>query len=148
MTTETKAPRSQTSAGYRRIGYVVAILVNGAVLYAANRWPGWDALPFLSDKTPEVLGIVNVSLVVGIILNVLYITADPPRLRALGDIVTMSIGIVVLTRIWQVFPFDFGDASFPWDTVFRVLLVLGIVGSAIGIIAALVTLVRGGPRRD
>lgn len=78
MTTATRAPRSQTSAGHRRISYVVAILVNGAVLYAANRRPGWDAMPFLS--------------------------------------------------------------------VVRVLVALGIVGSAIGIVVALVTLVRGGPR--
>jgi hypothetical protein len=147
MTTDTRAPRSRTSAGYRRIGYVVAILVNGAVLYAANRWPGWDAVPFLSDRTPEVLGIVNVSLVVGIILNAVYIAADPPRVRALGDIVTMTVGIAVLARIWQVFPFDFGDPSSPWETVVRVLVVLGIVGSAIGIVVALVNLVRGGPRR-
>lgn len=125
----------------------MAILVNGAVLYAANRWPGWDALPFLSDATPEVLGIVNASLVVGIVLNALYIAADPPRLRALGDIVTMTVGIAVLARIWQVFPFDFGDAPSPWDTVVRVLVALGIVGSAIGIVVALVTLVRGEPRR-
>jgi hypothetical protein len=148
MTTDAREPRSQTSAGYRRIGYVVAILVNAAVLYAANQWPGWDVLPFLSDTTPEVLGIVNVSLVVGIILNAVYIAADPPRLRALGDVVTMSIGIAVLARIWQVFPFDFGDPSSPWETVVRVLLVLGIVGSGIGIVVALVTLIRGGPRRD
>ncbi len=111
MTTATRAPRSQTSAGHRRIGYVVAILV------------------------------------VGIVLNALYIAADPPRLRALGDIVTMTVGIAVLARIWQVFPFDFGDAPSPWDTVVRVLVALGIVGSAIGIVVALVTLVRGGPRR-
>lgn len=143
MTTHTTAPITPGSAGYRRIGYVVAILVNGALLYAANRWPGWDAVPFLTDETPQVLGIVNVSLVLGIVVNALYVVTDPPRLRALGDIVTMTVGIVVLSRIWQVFPFDFGDASFPWDTVFRVLLVLGIVGSGIGILVALVNLVRG-----
>lgn len=143
MTTHSTTPIRQGSAGYRRIGYVVAILVNGAVLYAANRWPGWEALPFLTDETPQVIGIVNVSLIAGIVLNVLYFVWDPPRLKALGDIVTMSIGIVVLARIWQVFPFDFGDATFPWDTVLRVLLVLGIVGSGIGILVALVTLVRG-----
>lgn len=148
MTTHTHAPIRRPGAAARRFGYIVSIGVGAAVLYGANRWPGWDVVPFLTDETPQVLGLVNASLVVGIVLNLIYVAADPPRIRALGDIVTMTIGIVVLARMWQVFPFDFGDASSPWDTVVRVLLVLGIVGSAVGIIAALVNLVRGGPRRD
>ncbi len=146
MTTHTTVPPQ--GVAYRRIGYVVSILVGAAILYAANRWPGWDAVPFLTDETPQVLGIINISLLVGIVLNALYFVSDRPRLKALGDIVTMTIGIVVLARVWQVFPFDFGAATFPWDTVVRVLIVLGIVGSGIGIIAALVTLVRGGRRPE
>ena len=61
---------------------------------------------------------------------------------------TLSIGIAAMTRIWQVFPFDFGAYSFNWEVVTRLLLGLGIAGSAIGIIVAFVTLVRGRTRDD
>lgn len=146
VTTATER-RAGTAAG-RRLGYIIAIAINAAILYAANRSPGWDVVPFLTDRTPEVLGLVNASLIAGIVANFVYVVWDPPRLHALGDLVTLSIGIAAMTRIWQVFPFDFMAYSFNWEVVARILLGLGIAGSAIAIIVALVTLVRGRPRYD
>jgi hypothetical protein len=143
----TRERRRTTSAG-RRVGYVFAIAINAALLYAANRWPGWDAVAFLTERTPEVLGIVNASLIAGIIANVVYVVWDPPRLRALGDLVTLSIGIAAMTKVWQVFPFDFRGYSFDWELVTRILLVVGIAGSAVGIIVALFNLVSGRPREE
>ena len=49
-----------------------------------------------------------------------------------------------MIRLWQVFPFDFADGT-AWPVLVRVLLLLGIVGGAIGIVVNLVALVRGGP---
>ena len=54
-----------------------------------------------------------------------------------------AIGLAAMVRIWQVFPFSFEQGGFPWETVFRWFLAIGIVGSAIGIVVALVSLVRG-----
>ena len=45
-------------------------------------------------------------------------------------------------KIWQVFPLVFTDTTLPWETVARVLLAVGIVGSAIGILVAAVALIR------
>jgi hypothetical protein len=46
--------------------------------------------------------------------------------------------------VLQVFPFRFVDPGFDWSALVRVLLVLGLVGSAIGVVAV----VRGdGPGR-
>jgi hypothetical protein len=125
----------------RRSGYVGAILVNGLFLYALNRWPGWDAVPFLTPDTERVIGIVNASIVTGIVANAIYVLADPLRLRALGEIVTSAVGLAAVIGIWRVFPFDF-SSGFPWDVVVRVLLVVAIVGCGIGILAALARLVR------
>jgi hypothetical protein len=82
-------------------------------------------------------------MIAGLVANLLYLFRDPPRLRALGDLVTTGIGLAAMVRIWQVFPFSFEDDAIPWATVFRVALAVGIVGSAIGIVTALVALVRG-----
>jgi hypothetical protein len=40
------------------------------------------------------------------------------------------------------FPFDFGDASFDWALLIRVLLVIGIGGAAIGVVVHTVSLIR------
>lgn len=138
---ETRAKR-QSGVG-RRFGYLVSIVINAVMAYVINRSPGWETASFLTDRTPEVLGWVNASLAAGVIANVVYIVWDPPRLRALGDLATLAIGIVSMGTIWRVFPFDFTGWGFPWPTVLRVLLVVAIVGSAIGMLVALVNLVRG-----
>lgn len=143
---ESPARRPLTSRprpGARRAGYIVAAVVNAVMLYLVNRWPGWEAVPFLTDATVLVLGIVNASFVVGIVANLVYLVADPPRLRALGDLVTTGVGIAAIVRVWQVFPFDLGGT--PWEVVVRVLLVVAMLGSGVAIIVALVRLVRGQP---
>ncbi|MGB8382099.1 MAG: hypothetical protein WCG47_12825 [Dermatophilaceae bacterium] len=137
----TRPPREQ-SATSRRVGYLVAIVINTVLLYLINRSPGWEAVSFLSDDTPRVLGLVNASIVAGIVANCVYTLWDPRWLRALGDIVTVSIGLAALVALWNVFPVDFGSASDPWELVARWVIGVGIAGSSIGIIVALVQLGR------
>lgn len=134
--------RTRSSVAARRAGYVVSLLIEAAMLYVINVQPGWDAVPFLTEDTALVLGWVNASIVVGLVANLVYLVRDPVWLKALGDLATTAVGLVALQRIWQVFPFDFGDSSFDWPLVVRILLGLGIVGSVIGILVALLTAVR------
>lgn len=133
--------RRQPVAG-RRLGYTIAVGVNAVLLYLINVAPGWDAVPFLTPATTQVLPWVNATLIATAVANVLYVVWDPRWFRALGDIVTTSIGVVAMMRLWQVFPFDFTGSSFDWALVARVALGVGIGGSLIGIVVALVTLVR------
>ncbi|EWT05557.1 hypothetical protein N864_04025 [Intrasporangium chromatireducens Q5-1] len=126
----------------RRIGYTIAVGVNAVLLYLINVAPGWDAVPFLTPATPQVLPWVNAALIASAVANALYVVWDPRWFRALGDIVTTSIGIVAMVRLWQVFPLDFTGWSFDWSLVARIALGIGIGGSIIGIVVALVTLVR------
>lgn len=149
VTTRAKQPRrtKQLSPGARRFGYVVAALVNAVMLYLVNVWPEWDAVPFLTDETTQVLGLVNVSIVVGLVANLVYVVNDTKWVRGLGEITTTAVGLAAMIRIWQVYPFDFEGYSFDWDIVVRVLLVLGMVGSAIGMISRLVSLRADTPSR-
>ena len=77
------------------------------------------------------------------IANLIFLIHDAPWLKALADLVTTSIGLFVSIRIWQVFPFAFAHSSFDWVLLVRFVLGVGIGGSAIGIVAALVSFVRG-----
>jgi hypothetical protein len=141
----TATPRRQPlkprpAPGVRRFGYLVAAAVNAVLLYLVNARPGWDAVPFLTDDTTLVLGAVNASITAGLVTNLVYAVADPRRLRAFGDAVTTAVGLYALVRVWQVFPFDVADG---WTTVLRVLLVVGIAGSGVAIVSALVRLATG-----
>ncbi|PRZ05175.1 hypothetical protein BCE75_108154 [Isoptericola sp. CG 20/1183] len=137
-----------TTAAARRVGYVLGVLVNVLLLVLVHGWPGWESVPFLTPETAEVLGEVDAAIVVGIVANLGYLVADPPWLRALGDVVTAAVGLVATIAVWNVFPFEFTGQTFPWDTVLRVLLVAGMVGSVVAIVVALVRLARGSRTRS
>ena len=136
--TEPSPPARNASRGG---GYVGQAVVNIVLILLVNRWPGWQAVPFLTDETPRVLGLVNASLFVAVVVNFILAVADPPRLKALGDLVIGGVGAAALVRIWQVFPLDLQGG---WETLARVLLVVGLVGTGIAVLVALVRLVRGG----
>ncbi|WP_298460861.1 hypothetical protein [uncultured Cellulomonas sp.] len=144
---ETAPRRPRPSPAVRRTGYVVSVLVNVLMLLAVTVWPGWQVLPFLSPQTTQVLPLVTASMVAGVVVNLAYLVADPPALRALGDVVVTSVGLAALVAVWRVFPLSFPEQAVDWAAVARVLLVLGMAGSVIAIILALGSLVTGGGRR-
>jgi hypothetical protein len=136
------AAPTRSSIGSRRVGYTVAVLVNAAMLWAVNVWPGWESLPFLSEEAPLVMSSVNLAIVVSLVANVVYLVHDPAWLKAAGDLVTLGVGVLALVRIWQVFPFELSSSPMDWALVVRILLVVGIVGSGIGMLVALVSGMR------
>lgn len=136
------APVRRPSAAARRLGYIIAAAINAAMVFAVNVWPGWQALPFLTDETPRVLGLVNLTLVVNLIVNVVYVAHDPPWLKALGDLMTAAVGLASTSWVLRVFPFDFTGYAFNWTPLVRIVLIVGVVGCALAIVVQLVTLIR------
>lgn len=134
--------RRGPSVAARRFGYVLAAVITAAIWLVINEWPGWQELSFLTDETQDVLPLVNFSLIVSVAVNLIYAVRDPRWLKSLGDLVTTGIGLAVMVRLWQVFPFDFSGDSINWAVLARILLVMGIVGSCIGILVQIVTLAR------
>ncbi|WP_347350988.1 hypothetical protein [Intrasporangium sp.] len=138
----TVAVRQRQPVAGRRLGYVIAVGVDALLIYLLNVTPGWAVLPFLSPATTEVLASVNAMLVAGAVVNVVYLVWDPRWFKALGDVATTSIGLAAMLQVWQVFPFDFGESTVDWAIVARVALGVGIGGSAIAILVAVVTFFR------
>jgi hypothetical protein len=126
----------------RRVGYAFGVAANAVLLVLVNRWPGWEELSFLTPDTERVLGIVNLSLAVGLAANLAYLVLDRPVVKRVGDLVTTAVGLAAMVRVWQVFPFDFSDYRFDATVLVRVLLVIGIVGSVIALVVALFSLGR------
>ncbi|HYN66550.1 MAG TPA: hypothetical protein VES93_06645, partial [Ornithinibacter sp.] len=70
-----------------------------------------------------------------LVANLVYVVWDPTWLKALGDLVTTSVGTLAMVRIWQVWPIDFPTGS-AWGVVARIAVGVGIVGGLIGILAS------------
>ena len=142
------APRHRPAVTTRRFGYVVAVLINAVLLYAANVWPGWEAVPFLTADTVLVMGLVNASIIVNLAANAAYLITDRPWFKALGTVLTSVVGFAAAARIWNVFPFDFTGSAVDWSILVRVVLGLAMVGSAIAAIVSVVTVAKSATTRS
>lgn len=140
--------RKRPPVATRRFGYVIAILINIALVIIANNLLDWGWLSFLTEEFSDVLWLINLSLGVGIAANVLYIVDDSLRPKALGQIVTNLISLVVSIRMLQVFPFDFSGWETDWSWALRTLLIVAIVGTSIAIITDVVKLMRPASTTD
>ncbi len=121
----------------RRVGYIIGAAVNGVFIYVANNLLDWDAFPWLTAEFADVLPAINVSLVAGVIVNLLYVANDSVRVKSTGDIVTAVIALVVAARVWAVFPFDFSPYSFRWAATVRVILGVTMAVLVIAVIASI-----------
>ena len=135
----TQLPTTVRPTSSRRPGYVVGALVNAALLWLVHVWPGWEAMPFLTADMQQVLGLVDASLVAGVVVNAAHLVRDPDWLTPAGNLVTTTFGLAAAVRILRVFPFDLDPG---WAAVARVVLVVAVVGSAIALLVALVGLLR------
>jgi hypothetical protein len=126
----------------RRIGYVVAIGINFALLVIANNLVEWGWLPWLTADLDQVLPVINVSIVATIVANAVYFAYDPPWLKAVSEFGLGTISLIVAIRSIQVFPFDFSAYDFAWDTLVRWMLGIAIFGIAIGMLTQLTKLAR------
>ncbi|MFC5822156.1 hypothetical protein [Nonomuraea harbinensis] len=137
----THAP-SRRPAVARRTGYTIAAVVNATLLYGVNAHPGWQAVPFLTPETVRVLPLVNLSLIVALLTNMILLVRDPRWARPAGDLVVTLIGLAALARFLAVFPVAFDHPAVDWATVVRTVAIVAIALTAIAAIAHLASLVR------
>ena len=144
MTIEDKgeAPnRPKPSAG-RRVGYVVAIVVNAIGLYIVQNLLEWDVSFVTSDFT-RVEGLISLSLIATIGANALFLFFDPRWFKGAVEAGSQTISLLATIRLLQVFPFDFDEWTGPWEQVARAVLIIAAIGTAIGILTSIRNLVSG-----
>lgn len=139
-------PRGRIGRQARQFGYLVAAAINAVMLYVANRLLEWEWPSFLTQDFDQVLPIVQASLIAGVVINLAYVGFDAPWFKSIGQIVISAIGLAVAVRMFTVFPFDFSRYDFAWDTVARAVIVVAIIGSALGIVVETLKLFRTGLR--
>ena len=135
----TKGRSTQQRRAGRRAGYVIAVLVNAVIWFVLNVAPGWQSIGFLSSEFGDVLWLVNLSLIVSVVANLVYLFFDPAWFHAAAQIVVNLVGLIVSWRLLLEFPFD---ATEGWTALIKTLLILAMVGSAIGALVEVFRLVR------
>ena len=150
MTVDT-VETGRVSVGTRRFGYAVAVGVNVLLVVIVNNILDWGWLPWLTSDFERLLPIINFSLGVNIVLNLIYMAYDERPFKAATQIVVNLIAIAVLVRTFQIYPFDFSAYEFPvdievfdlsWDWVARFILGLALIGTAIAVVSETVKLSR------
>jgi hypothetical protein len=141
------APAAARS-GHRRVGYVVAIVVNVLGLYIAHHLLDWGWPAFLTEQYSQLLPIITLSITATILANVAFLICDAGWLRSFGHAVTAAIGFVVALRTYQIFPFDFSGYTHDWSGLARVLLVLAMLGAAIGCLVETIQFLTSALRPD
>ncbi len=146
MLAEEKLSATKSLPTGKRFGYLLAGVINAVLVYVVHNLLTWDVAPFLTDAFEKVVPIITISLVATAIFNVIYLFFDPAWFKSLTQIGLLGISIAATVRFYQVFPFDFSDYDFDWATLANVVMILAIVGAAIGIIAEFSKLARAVPR--
>jgi hypothetical protein len=136
-----RAP-SRPPRGARRSGYVAAAAINLVLLWLLHVTPGWEQLAFLTDEFVAITGLLTASFVAGVVVNVVYVLADPPWFRRLGEASTAAFACAVLARTWAVFPFELTGWWAGWDTTLRAVVGFLTVATAIAVLANLADLLR------
>ena len=141
------SPDSRQAA--RRLGYVIAIVINVAMLVIVQNVLDWGWPAFLTDEFVDVVPWISLSLIASIVVNVIYQVDDSQTVKSVGQIGVNLISVWVTYTVLTVFPFDFSAYQFDWEIVTRVVLILAIVGASIGALVETIKLVStlSGPGR-
>ncbi len=130
-----KAEEKVSKPCTRRFGYIITIIVHVALFYVVNNLLNWN-LQFVKEEWLEVIGILNISILLNIIIYSLFVGYDQRSFYYGGRFALDIISIVVMYRLFVIMPFDFnGLYELNWlNTVFPIVMLVGIIGTIISII--------------
>lgn len=127
----------------RKSEYIVAIIFGLIFLYIVNNLLNWN-IYFITSALNQVLWIINLSIIITIVGNILLIAYDPQWLRHVVRIIINIINLISAYFVYIVFPFNFFNSFINWGL--SILLILIMIGIAIAIVVEFYFLV--GRRED
>ena len=143
MTTKTRIPEELAKAG-RRFGYGVAIAINLLLIWFVGNLMDWELVAFLTAEFADLVPLIQFGLWVTVAANVVYMMNDRSFSTRAARLVVDIVNLFVTFRVFDAFPFDFSAHTFNWGFVFRAVLVIALVGTAISAIVHLGQM-RSGP---
>ncbi len=111
----------------RRIRVGDTGIVAVALLILLNFFPGWRAMPFLTDGMVLAIGMVDLVLAVIIICNVIYQLSDSPAVHA-GVHLVMAVALMpFFITLMRTFPFALSGSL--WPRIVQDLLNVGAIAA-------------------
>jgi hypothetical protein len=125
----------------RKIDYVVAIVVNVGLLYAANNLLAWNPA-YITAKYADCLWAINLSGIANLAANTIFLFHDKSRFKGIAQIILNIIGLNFIYTLYTVYPFDF--SSLPdLDQAAKIAFITGIMGIVLSTIIEAVKLIPG-----
>jgi len=121
--------RSNAGCG-GRVGYIVTIAVHFFLYWFINKIPKWDWW-FITDAYETVLPFIEISVIANIIAFAVFLIIDIRPIYYIGKTILDSISFFVLFKMYHNFPVDFNNG---WNIVFKIVLIVGMVGTVISLI--------------
>lgn len=141
MDAVTPAVSQRQPSTTRRLGYTIAILVNGTILFVAHNLLAWGVPTWLTEGFGDVLPILTTSLLATILVNTVFLVYDEPWFATACELVTLGLAMAVAVTTYRVFPFDFSTYAWDWDSIVRWVIVLTIAAMSIALVVNAVKLV-------
>lgn len=123
--------------------YFVAIIFNLIFLYIVNNLLNWN-IYFITNTFNDVLWIINLSIIIAIIGNILLLLYSPERFRHVVKIILNIISFIAVYIVYTVFPFNFYNSFYDW--AFGILLILAMIGIVIAVVIEIYLLITGKPK--
>ena len=122
----------------RRGEYIGNIVFNLIFLWVVNKIPDWDP-GFIRDNYNVVLWMLNLNILIQIGGNLLMVMIEFPSIRYLSRIVMEASSFLINIVLYYIYPFDFTHyhGLFWIDIALPVLLIIGMVVSALKVLANL-----------
>lgn len=118
--------------------YIVAVVANFMLFYILNNLLSWN-VGFVTSSFADCLWAINISIAATVIGNILLLAYDPSWFR---HSIRLSYDLFALNAVYtlyKVFPFSFNQGFFNEAT--KILLIVAMVGVAIGTIVEAIKLV-------
>jgi hypothetical protein len=127
------------------VGSIIGAIIG---LVIVNTVPLWlhQTKGVILESWVNILWAANLSLIAQIIGNIILALYHPARLYSFIQAVLTAAGLVSLIVFYNVFPLDFSHLIGSWlNFLLRVVLIIAMFGTAVGIIIYLVRALAGTP---
>jgi len=114
---------TQMPSGIRRFGYLISIVINFIMMYAANNLISWNT-PYLTDRFSECLWAINLSLSAVIFAHFIFMVFDPKWFRSFMKSLTNVFSLISVYVFRQVFPLDLSESMMRTANLGLVILLL------------------------
>jgi len=117
-----------------KIGYAMIVVINAVMIWAVSNILSWH-IPFLQDSFVSLQWIFTLSFLAVIVGHLLMLIHDTKWFHGFVRLITNSFSFITLISLFFIFPFDFSAyTSFNWTGFIKIILIICILGSAVGII--------------